>query len=861
MDFLAETITQEKENLLEYIAYRDAKQVQKACKGLGTNDKLLVEVICSRTKDQIRALDLTYRAFDGVNGNSLAMLIKSECDGNYGDFLKYLTQSKAEYMYSRLCNAIGGLTTNESLIAEIFCLNSHEDLLAMKELYESRRDSNLGDKLRDILSGHFEDAIMFLLMDGKNVDAADQERAEHCAKELDNWFTKGCMMVGFRDKHRVKILELLCDESVEMIALIKEVWGQQGYQKGKSIEAMVKDKFSGDIEKLLLLLLMDPVDATCWKLNKAFEGMGCDEAAVARAIGGSDKCDALKVAERYMQKYDKDLVAELNDETSGNFRHALCKWLQAPDPTGGAETDEEIIVNLKDSIADFDAYLLHAAEGSFSTDITTVVQILCRRTKSQLDAIDLKYRAKYDNKTLRDYCRTSLSGDLEQFAIYAQMGEAEFDSHIMLAAFAGMGCNKANVVEILTTRHYGRIQAMRTHFEDRTDKSLSDRIHSELSSSLKRLCLRLVQGPRGTSTDFDPESVAAALYESGAGQFGTDEATIVDVFTSQSLEQMKEVSAAYENAYGTSLVAAVESEFSGNLKNALLGLLTDPLDTFCRSLKSAGSGMFGTDEELINRVIGGNDKRTVKKIAARYFEKYDLDLAQEMAKELSGGYKKAVTAYISHADPTKGLEDDRVDAEEAARLEEMKIEFEALAAAAAEELRIAQERAANEEAEQEAAERERQRQVDEENARLKAEAMEAARQAAIAEAERQAELEAERRRVAEEEAIALRERMEAMRQAEAAREAAARQQEEDNNERLRAFAAEQRRLHEEAEAARRQAEAEEEDEESDSSDNDSASDDDDERRERKRNRRNRKLNMNGRKARKGMKRMFGKKRR
>ena len=358
--------------MLDFIAYRDAKQVRKACAGMGTNDKLLVHILCSRTKDQITALDLKYREFDNTEG-SLADLIKCECGGNYGDFLKYLTQSKAEYMYSRLCSAIGGITTNESLLAEIFCLNSHEDLLAMKEVYESRRDCDLGDKLRDILSGHFEDVIMFLLLDGKNLDEADQERAEHCAKELDNWFTKGCMMVGFRDKHRVKILELLADESIDQIALIKDIWAQNGYQKGRSLETMVKDKFSGDIEKTLLLLLMSPVDATCWKLKNAFEGMGCDEAAVARAIGGADKHEALRVAARFMEKYDKDLVAEIKDETGGNFCTALVKWLEAPEPTAGAETDEDCIVNLKDSIADLDAHLLHNAEGSFSTDVATVV--------------------------------------------------------------------------------------------------------------------------------------------------------------------------------------------------------------------------------------------------------------------------------------------------------------------------------------------------------------------------------------------------------------------------------------------------------------------------------------------------------
>ena len=859
MEFLNETIAQEKANLLEYIAYRDAKQVQKACKGMGTNDTLLIEIMCSRTKEQIRAIDMTYRAFDNTGGDSLAMLIKSECGGVYGDFMKYITQSKAEYMYSQLCSAMSGLNTNESLIAEIFCLNSHEELLAMQELYESRRDCSLTDKLRDILSGHFEDVILFLLLDGKNTDEADQERAEHCAKELDNWFTKGCMLVGFRDKHRVKILELLADESVPMIALIKEIWREKGYQKGQSIEAMVKDKFSGDIQKTLLLLLMDPVDATCWKLKKAFEGMGCDDAAVARAIGGADKHEALQVASRFMEKYDKDLVAEIKDETSGNLRKALVKWLQAPEPTRGANTDEECIANLKDSIADLDAYLLHCADGSFSTDVNTVVQILFRRTKSQLDAIDLKYREKYDGKTLYQFCDSSLSGDLRQFAKYTQMGEAEFDCHIMLTAFAGVGCNKSKVVEILTTRHYGRIQEMRKHFEDKTDKSLTDRIRSEMGSSLRRLCLRLVNGPRGGSGEFDAGACADAIFESGAGKLGTNEAAIVDIFTSHSLEQMKEVSAAYEEKYNTSLVSAVNSEFSGHLKNALLGLLTDPFDTFCRSLKAAGTGFFGTDEELINRVIGGNDKRTVKKIAARYFEKYDKDLAHEMSKELSGAFKKAVTSYITHADPTKGMEDLRIDAEEEARLEAMRIEFEEMAAAAAEELRIAAEKAANEEAEKEAAERERQRLIDEENARIAAEAAEAAHRAAIEEAERQAALEEQRRAEAEREAAELRARMEAMRLAEAEREAEARRQEEENRARQMAFAAEQRRLFEEQQAAMRQAQAEAE---SDSSDTSTDSDDDEERRARKMERRARRgVNKGMRQAKRGMRRAFGKKRR
>ncbi len=47
----------------------------------------------------------------------------------------------------------------------------------------------------------------------------------------------------------------------------------------------------------------------------------------------------------------------------------------------------------------------------------------------------------------------------------------------------------------------------------------------------------------------------------------------------------------------------------------------------------------GTDEDMVNRIIGGSGKPLVKKIAQRYFEKYDKNLAMVL-----GGIQQTIVS-------------------------------------------------------------------------------------------------------------------------------------------------------------------------------------------------------------------------
>jgi hypothetical protein len=107
-------------------------------------------------------------------------------------------------------------------------------------------------------------------------------------------------------------------------------------------------------------------------------------------------------------------------------------------------------------------FLIFRNHNQFSnqSDERMVVQVLCSRTKAQLEAIDQAYRRKY-SKTLKEYCEAEMGGNLSQFLAFTQMSEAEFDSYVLMDAFSGIGCDKAVVVEVLVTRSFDRIRAAR----------------------------------------------------------------------------------------------------------------------------------------------------------------------------------------------------------------------------------------------------------------------------------------------------------------------------------------------------------------------------------------------------------------
>ena len=72
----------------------------------------------------------------------------------------------------------------------------------------------------------------------------------------------------------------------------------------------------------------------------------------------------------------------------------------------------------------------HGGWTGLGTDEDELVGIMARRTKSQLDRIDMKYRALYD-RTLKEEIESETSGDFKDMLVLMQMSEAEGDAYLI----------------------------------------------------------------------------------------------------------------------------------------------------------------------------------------------------------------------------------------------------------------------------------------------------------------------------------------------------------------------------------------------------------------------------------------------
>lgn len=193
MEFLYQ---QEYHKLLDFIAFRDASLVRKACNGLGTDDDLLISILCQRTKSQIQNIS---NYSDKLYSNTLKEIINNECSGNYKKFLLFLCETRGEYLYGQLKDAMGGLGCDKSLVNELLCLSTRQEVEDLKNIYEKIHDKPLSDKLRSELSGEHEALIMFLLLRGRGDNPPNLELADDQAERLHRAIDEGSGMLGGLD--------------------------------------------------------------------------------------------------------------------------------------------------------------------------------------------------------------------------------------------------------------------------------------------------------------------------------------------------------------------------------------------------------------------------------------------------------------------------------------------------------------------------------------------------------------------------------------------------------------------------------------------------------------------------------------
>lgn len=227
--------------------YYDAWSLRNAMKGAGTQERVLIEILCTRTNQEIREI---VRCYQSEFGRDLEKDIRSDTSGHFERLLvsmcqgnrdenqnvnHHLAQEDAQRLYQA---GEGRLGTDESCFNMILATRSFPQLKATVEAYSRVANRDLLSSVAREFSGNVESGLKTILQCALNRPAFFAERLYYSMKGA-----------GTDDSTLVRIV--VTRSEIDLVQ-IKQTFSQM-YQK--TLGTMIASDTSGDYRKLLLAIV------------------------------------------------------------------------------------------------------------------------------------------------------------------------------------------------------------------------------------------------------------------------------------------------------------------------------------------------------------------------------------------------------------------------------------------------------------------------------------------------------------------------------------------------------------------------------------------------------------------------------
>ncbi|XP_063148252.1 annexin A6 isoform X2 [Candoia aspera] len=579
--------------LMRPLEYFDAKEIKDALKGIGTDEKSLIEILASRTNQQICALveaykdacerDLEEDVIADTSGHFKKMLIvllqgnREEDDVVSEDLVEQDTKDLLEAGEQKW-------GTDEAQFIYILGNRSKQHLRLVFNEYLKIAGKPIEASIRGELSGDFEKLMLAVV---KNIRSTAEYFADRLFKAMKGF--------GTRDNTLIRIM--VSRSEIDMLD-IREIFRTK---HEKSLHHMIESDTSGDYKKALLKL--------CG---------GDDDAA------GEFFPEAAQVA---YQMWELSAVAKL--ELKGTIHPAA---------------------NFN---ADGDAKVLRKAMKGFGTDEDAITEVVTQRSNDQRQEIIRAYKSHYGRDLMADL-KSEISGPLGKVILGLMMPPAYYDAKQLKKAMEGAGTDESVLIEILATRNNQEIQAINAAYKEAYHKSLEDALSSDTSGHFKRILVSLALGSRAEGgEDFAKAHTDAQKLSDISGDDSTSlETRFLSILCTQSYPQLRRVFQEFIKMTNHDVAHAINKRMSGDVRDAFLAIVRSVknkqaffADKLYKSMKGAG-----TDDQTLIRIIVSRSEIDLLNIRREFWDMYDKSLYHMIEKDTSGDYCKALLAVCGGED-------------------------------------------------------------------------------------------------------------------------------------------------------------------------------------------------------------------
>lgn len=292
----------------------DADKIHNYLKEKGKEDEF-IKFICNKTNAQRQGIK---KQFLKQFGKELSDYITKKLTGNYKDCVIALFDSPIEYYAKQINKSVKGLGTDDDALIELVATRPPWQFEAIRQTYKQIIEKDLIKDVEGDTSGAYRNLLVALLQGGRSENPYPNEK--QCIKIAEELFESGENKRGTDNEVFVKHFSMRSPAELAMIAYFYEL------NHGNSLVNAIEKEFSGDMKKLLTTIynaLINQAEYFARRVNKAVKGMGTKNNLLIRVLVSRSEIDMPQIRAYYKKIFNKDMVEDIKDDTSGDYQLLL----------------------------------------------------------------------------------------------------------------------------------------------------------------------------------------------------------------------------------------------------------------------------------------------------------------------------------------------------------------------------------------------------------------------------------------------------------------------------------------------------------------------------------------------------------
>jgi len=290
------------------------------------------------------------------------------------------------------------------------------------------------------------------------------------------------------------------------------------------------------------------------RLREAMRGLGTNDSVLIDIIGHRTREERMLIVSEYSRTIGRDLLRDLESETSGNYRRCLL-LLMKPRP---------------DMLAD----LLHEAMAGAGTNDKVLIDILTQ-FPYELPAVRDAYQRRY-GKSLDSAICSETSGNYEKFLCallstprplptMCDPSRAMTDAETFYRAGEGrLGTDERTYITIMASNCREQLQLIDQNYRRSHPKGMEHAIKSETSGNFRDAMLACIT---------PPDLYWATRVKDAVDGAGTRDLDLITAFVANERPQLQMIAQAYQRRYGKAMSKRVADDVSGDYRRILMALL------------------------------------------------------------------------------------------------------------------------------------------------------------------------------------------------------------------------------------------------------------------------------------------------